>query len=228
MFAWEESRIRHYTTYFHKIWPLIIVRYCLQKVEGCTKWTHANGMVLFCYWDVANQRHISYDVIETFCDGGHVATVRTVRGSNPGGEEVFRTCPDRPWGPHSSLYNWYRVSFKGVKRPELGVNNPLPSHPEVKERVELYVYSLSGCSWPVLRWTLSFRSGHVCTVNPYMLENFGNSQGPVIIASLSFTIITGKRGKLLFPVFITHHADGYTAGIFANNSLTPEPFVHIW
>jgi len=20
-------------------------------------------------------------------------------GSNPGGEEIFRTCPDRPWGP---------------------------------------------------------------------------------------------------------------------------------
>jgi hypothetical protein len=23
----------------------------------------------------------------------------TVRGSNPGGGEIFRTCPDRPWGP---------------------------------------------------------------------------------------------------------------------------------
>jgi hypothetical protein len=39
---------------------------------------------------------------------------RTVRGSNPGGSEIFRTCPDRPWGPHSLLYNGYRV-FPGCK-----------------------------------------------------------------------------------------------------------------
>ena len=37
-----------------------------------------------------------------------------VRGSNPGGGEIFRTCPDRPWGPPSLLYNGYRI-FPGVK-----------------------------------------------------------------------------------------------------------------
>jgi hypothetical protein len=26
-----------------------------------------------------------------------------------GGGEIFRTRPDRPWGPRSLLYNWYRV-----------------------------------------------------------------------------------------------------------------------
>jgi hypothetical protein len=30
-------------------------------------------------------------------------------GLNPGGGEVIRTCPDRPWGPHSLLNNGYRV-----------------------------------------------------------------------------------------------------------------------
>ena len=39
----------------------------------------------------------------------------TVRGSNPGGGEIFRTNPDRPWGPPSLLYNGYRVSFTGGK-----------------------------------------------------------------------------------------------------------------
>ena len=34
-------------------------------------------------------------------------------GSNPGGGEIFRTCPDRPWGPPSLLYNEYQV-FPGV------------------------------------------------------------------------------------------------------------------
>ena len=52
--------------------------------------------------------------------------------------EIFRTCPDRPWGQPSFLYNGYRVSFPGVKRPGRGVDHPPPSSAEVKERVELY------------------------------------------------------------------------------------------
>jgi hypothetical protein len=35
----------------------------------------------------------------------------TVRGLNIGGGEIFRTRPDRPWGPPSLLYNEYRVFF---------------------------------------------------------------------------------------------------------------------
>jgi hypothetical protein len=31
--------------------------------------------------------------------------------------EIFRTCPDRPWGPPSLLYNGYRVFPEGRKRP---------------------------------------------------------------------------------------------------------------
>ena len=38
-----------------------------------------------------------------------LATGWTVRGSNPGGGEIFHTRPDRPWGPPSLLYNGYRV-----------------------------------------------------------------------------------------------------------------------
>jgi hypothetical protein len=61
-----------------------------------------------------------------------------------------RTRPDWPWGLPSLLYNGYRVSFPGLKRPERGVDHPSPSSAEVKERVELYLYSPSGPSWPVL------------------------------------------------------------------------------
>jgi hypothetical protein len=39
--------------------------------------------------------------------------------------EIFRTCPDRPWGPPSLLYNGYRV-FPGVKR---GQGVTLTPHP---------------------------------------------------------------------------------------------------
>jgi hypothetical protein len=41
-------------------------------------------------------------------------------------------------------------SFPGVKRPGRGVDHPPPSSAKVKERVELYLYSPSGPSWPVL------------------------------------------------------------------------------
>jgi hypothetical protein len=38
-----------------------------------------------------------------------LATGWIVRGSNTGGGEIFRTCPDLPWGPPSLLYNGYGV-----------------------------------------------------------------------------------------------------------------------
>jgi len=41
-------------------------------------------------------------------------------------------------------------SFLGVKLPERGVDHPPPSSSEVKERVELYLFSTSGPSWPVI------------------------------------------------------------------------------
>jgi hypothetical protein len=36
-----------------------------------------------------------------------------VRGSNPGGGEIFCTCPDWPWGPPSLLYDGYWVFPRG-------------------------------------------------------------------------------------------------------------------
>jgi hypothetical protein len=38
----------------------------------------------------------------------------------------------------------------GVKRPGRGVDHPPSSSAEVKERVEVYLYSPSGPSWPVI------------------------------------------------------------------------------
>jgi hypothetical protein len=43
-----------------------------------------------------------------------LATDWMVRGSNPGGGEIFRTRPDQPWCPPSLLYNGYWV-FPGVR-----------------------------------------------------------------------------------------------------------------
>ena len=81
-----------------------------------------------------------------------LATGWAFPGSNSGGEggEIFGIRPDRPRGPPSLLYNGYRVSLPGVKRPGCGVDHPSPSSAEVKGRVELYHCSLSGPSWPVI------------------------------------------------------------------------------
>jgi len=57
-------------------------------------------------------------------------------------------------GAHSLLYNGYRVSFPGVKRQGRGVDHPPRSRDEVKETVELYRYSSSGPSWPILGLSL--------------------------------------------------------------------------
>jgi hypothetical protein len=75
---------------------------------------------------------------------------------SPGEGEIYRIRPDRPWSPSSFLDDGYRVSFLRVKRPGRAVNQPFPSSAEVKERIELYVYSLSGPSGPVLKWILPY------------------------------------------------------------------------
>jgi len=57
----------------------------------------------------------------------------TVRVSNPGGGEIFRTFPDRPWGPHKPLYNGYRVFPGGKERPGRDADPSPPSSAVVKK-----------------------------------------------------------------------------------------------
>jgi hypothetical protein len=73
--------------------------------------------------------------------------------SNPDGGKIFRASPDRPWGPPNLLYSGH-WGGEGVKRTRRGHDHPSPSSAEVKERVELHIYSPSGLSWPVLWQTL--------------------------------------------------------------------------
>jgi hypothetical protein len=60
-----------------------------------------------------------------------------------------------PWA-HPASYTMSTRSFPGVKRPGHGIDHPTQSSAEVKECVEIYCYSTSGPSWPVLGWTLRF------------------------------------------------------------------------
>ena len=62
-----------------------------------------------------------------------MATGWTGRGSNPGGGEIFRTRPDRPWGPPSLPYNGYRGFPRGKERPGRDTDPSAPSSAAVKK-----------------------------------------------------------------------------------------------
>jgi hypothetical protein len=85
-----------------------------------------------------------------------LTTGGTIRGLIPGWSYIFRTLLYRARGPPSLLYDGYRVSFRGVRRPGRAVNHPPPSSAEVKDRIELYLYFFSGPSWPFLGRTILF------------------------------------------------------------------------
>ena len=53
-------------------------------------------------------------------------------------------------GARPASYTMGTGSFLGVMRLGRGIDHPPPSSAEVKERVELYLYSPSGPSWPLL------------------------------------------------------------------------------
>ena len=54
---------------------------------------------------------------------------------------------------HPASYAMGTGSFPGVKRSGRGIDQPSPSSAEVKERIELYLYTLSGLSWLVIGGT---------------------------------------------------------------------------
>ena len=67
--------------------------------------------------------------------------------------EIFRTCSNRPMGPTQPPIQWVPGLFPGGKAAGAWRWSPTFSA-EVKERVELHIFSASGNSWPVLGWTL--------------------------------------------------------------------------
>jgi len=79
------------------------------------------------------------------CGPGTVVGIATGYGlDGPGiesrcGGEIFRTCPDRPWGPLSLLYNGYRFFPVDKDRPGRDADPSPPSSAVGHERVELYL-----------------------------------------------------------------------------------------
>jgi hypothetical protein len=84
-----------------------------------------------------------------------LSTGLTVRDRVPA-EEKFSATVQTDRGVYPTYYTMGTGYFQGVKRPGHGVDHPLSSSADVKEKVELYFYSPSGPSWPVLGWPLPF------------------------------------------------------------------------
>jgi hypothetical protein len=95
--------------------------------------------------------------------------------SGGGCGKMFCSHLDRPWGPPSLLYNGYRVSFPGVKRPGRGVD----THPHLVP--ELYLYSPSGPSWPVLGRTFftnglyKYKAANLCKGMHFVMKAWTSS-----------------------------------------------------
>jgi len=73
-------------------------------------------------------------------------------GPNRGGGHFFPPPPAPAPAPTAPLKSGEEGcgGGGGVKWPGRGIGHPTPSSTKVERRVELYIYSLSGLSWPVL------------------------------------------------------------------------------
>jgi hypothetical protein len=67
-------------------------------------------------------------------------------------------------GPTQPPIEWVPVLSPWLKRPARGFNHPPSSSAKVKERVGLYLYSPSGLSLTLPRWTLFYL--YFCQVEP--------------------------------------------------------------
>jgi hypothetical protein len=114
----------------------------------------------------------------------------TVRGSNPG---VARFSATVQAGPGAYIASWTMVSLflLGVKLPGRNVDHLLPSSAEVKERVELYFYSTSVSSLPVLGRYLPLPSSLFffpwrsnCLSCFLLLQNIAFLEGHLIISTV--------------------------------------------
>lgn len=120
-----------------------------------------------------------------------------VRRSDHGAGEIFRTHPDRPWGPPRLLFSGRRFSFLGIKRQGCVVNHPHPSIVKVKERVQIYPYSPSGPSLPVLGWTFCLLRCSFLTLRSHSrLQEHHYSAPQYAVSVVSLTLL--QAGTELF------------------------------
>jgi hypothetical protein len=88
----------------------------------------------------------------------------------------------------------------GVQRAGLGVGHPSPSRAEVNERVDLFLCSPSGPSWPVLRWTFPL-SWVKLTTEKLMVTTNNNLNWRQHLAANWIRLVIPKQFDLKFKPF---------------------------
>ena len=104
------------------------------SVSDIHEFPHHKIMYVDEAWGSHSNNSVGYDAVQCLTMLSIFRTnVLPSRGSNRGGDEIFRTRSDQPWGPVSLLYSGYRVSLPRVKRPGRGVNHPSTLAPRLKK-----------------------------------------------------------------------------------------------
>ena len=118
-----------------------------------------------------------------------------------------RKCTDRLWGPPSLLFNRYRGSLPGVKRPGREVNHSLPSIAKVKNM---------NCAIPLFPlYALKALTAKVSAFLPLSCKQF--SYKPKRITTLILFLTARMSIKLMNPLSVC------TKGRQPPNSSTPYP-----
>jgi hypothetical protein len=113
-------------------WSHVTQRSCLRVVfKQLTFYYLISYLFIYYYY--------YYYLLQQKCGPGSSVGIATGYGlDGPGIEfrrgKIFRTCPDRPWGPPSPLYNGYRVFPGGKERPGRDADPLPPSSAVVKKR----------------------------------------------------------------------------------------------
>ena len=76
-----------------------------------------------------------------FCGPLIVSLTKLSHDLGPGWGEMFRTRPDRPWGPPKPPVQWVPYFPSGGKAAGAGRSQPTPPRAKVKERAKLHLYS---------------------------------------------------------------------------------------
>ena len=125
-----------------------------QTVSQSLRWRSYSG----CLHNLSPLRNLSFAMVNKGWDSSvGIATRYGLDG--PGIESQWGARFSAPVqtgpGAHPASCTMGTGSFPGGKAAGEWRWTSTTSNAEVKERVELYLYSPSGTSWPVLRWSLS-------------------------------------------------------------------------
>jgi len=141
--------------------------------------------------------------------------IATRYGAGPSGDRIllgarFYTPVQNGTGAHPPSYAVGTASFPGVKRPGSGVGHPPPSNADDIERVELYIYSASGPSWPVLG----------CSRVQFFISCFSSLHLSTYATSTSSHVLSFSLHLYFFLIFPLH------CSLSRNSLRPPKSFVH--